>query len=240
MRRAASAFALAFAALTLAGCETTAEKSARLERAAKHVTGVQRGLTITRRSRAVKIVGTAVVHGAEGTAAIVRVRNVTARALRAVPLAISVSDARGQTLFRNDAPGLEGALVSIPSLPAHGEVAWVDDQLPAGGDPAGVSAQAGAASPAAAVPSVRVSSLGLSEEGAGGSAVAGTVSNTSAIAQRKLVVFVTARRVGRVVAAGRAVVPELAGHGSAPFQAFLIGDARGAKLAASAPATTFD
>ena len=37
-----------------------------------------------------------------------------------------------------------------------------------------------------------------------------------------------------------AVVPELAAHASAPFQAFLIGDARAAKLGGSAPATTFD
>jgi len=150
LRRAAPALALAFASLVLFGGAATAEKSARLERAAKHLSGAQHGLTITRRSRAVKIVATTVIHSAEGAAAIVRVRNVTARALREVPLAITVSDARGQTLFRNDAPGLEGALVSVPSLPAHGEVAWVDDQLPAGGEPVRVSAHAGAASPASA------------------------------------------------------------------------------------------
>jgi len=96
------------------------------------------------------------------------------------------------------------------------------------------------AAPAAALPRVRVSGLRPSEEGTGGAAVAGTVTNSSAIAQRKLVVFATARRGGRVVAAGRAVVPKLAAHASAPFQAFLIGDARAAKLAASVPATTFD
>jgi hypothetical protein len=235
----ASALALVVASLALAGCETTAQKSARLERQAGHVSGVEQGLTVKRPGRAVKIVSTTVVHSAEGAAAIVRVRNVTARPLRDVPLAITVSDARGQVLSRNDAPGLEGALVAVPSLPAHGELSWVDDQLGAGGDPAKLSALAGEATAAGALPRLSLSGLKLDEEGAGGAAVSGRVTNRSAIAQRGVVVFATAWRGRRAVAGGRAVVPELAAHGSAAFQALLIGDARSAALAVSAPATTF-
>ena len=56
---------------------------------------------------------------------------------------------------------------------------------------------------------------------------------------------VTAERAARPLCTAffpfaAAVVPELAAHASAPFQAFLIGDARAAKLAVSAPASTFD
>ena len=39
-----------------------------------------------------------------------------------------------------------------------------------------------------------------------------------------------ARRAGTIVAAGRAVLPRLAASSVAPFQLFLPGDARGAKL----------
>jgi hypothetical protein len=45
---------------------------------------------------------------------------------------------------------------------------------------------------------------------------------------------------GRIVAAGRAVLPEVAAGASVPFQAFLVGAATGARLEASAPPTTFE
>jgi hypothetical protein len=70
------------------------------------------------------------------------------------------------------------------------------------------------------------------------------VTNHSRIARRSLVVYVLSlldERVtaaGRVAAAGRAVLLELAAGASAHFQAFLIGDPRGGKLQASAPAST--
>ena len=65
------------------------------------------------------------------------------------------------------------------------------------------------------------------------------VHNRSKVAQQKLVVYVTARRAGRIVAAGRAILPEVAAGASVPFQAFLVGSAAGTQLQASAPATTF-
>jgi hypothetical protein len=51
-------------------------------------------------------------------------------------------------------------------------------------------------------------------------------------------VYGLARRGGRIVAAGRAVLPEVAANASAPFQAFLVGAPQGATLEASAPPTT--
>jgi hypothetical protein len=55
---------------------------------------------------------------------------------------------------------------------------------------------------------------------------------------RRTVVFMVARRSGQIVAAGRAVHPEVAARSPLPFQVFFIGDPRGARLRASAPATT--
>jgi hypothetical protein len=104
------------AAIVLGGCETTAEKSAKLERAARHPKLRQRGLSISRQSTQVRVLETAVLHSSEGAAATVRLQNRSGHALRAVPLAIAVEDASGRTVFQNDAPGLEAALVSVPSL----------------------------------------------------------------------------------------------------------------------------
>lgn len=227
-------------ALALAGCESSQEKSAKLERVAKlaaaHEQRVDKGLTITRESTNVKVLSAGIVSSSEGAAAVVTVRNTSPRPLAAVPIAISIKDARGQTLFQNDAPGLEAALTTISLVPAHGEATWVDDQLSKSGQPASVSVRLGEV-PAVSgpTPQIEVQGLHLEETGAG---AAGTVRNRSQIAQRKLVVFVVARRAGSVVAAGRAVLPELAPGASAPFQVFFVGSGAGASLAASAPATT--
>jgi hypothetical protein len=45
-------------------------------------------------------------------------------------------------------------------------------------------------------------------------------------------------RGGRIVAAGRAVLPEVGAGQRAPFQVFFIGSPQGAQLQASAPPTT--
>jgi hypothetical protein len=239
-RVAACVAAAGATALVLVACETTAEKSAKLEHAAKQASARaarnDKGLTIARESAFVKPLASTVVVGAEGAAAVVTVRNLSSRTLASVPLAITVKSASGQTLFQNDAPGLEAALTSIPLLPAHGEFTWVDDQLSKSGPPASVSVRIGEA-PALRTAAPQIEVEGLHPEEAGASA-AGTVRNRSHVAQHKLVVFVVARRAGAVSAAGRAVLAEVAPGAAAPFQVFFVGSAAGASLQASAPATT--
>jgi len=229
-------------ALALTGCETTAEKSAKLEREAQraaHGALAAKGLSITRESADVKVLGATLVRSAEGAAAVVTLRNVSSHTLRALPIAITVKGAGGATLFQNNAPGLEAALVSISSIAPHGELTWVDDQVTASG-PATVQARVGeGASAAGSAPKIAVAGVHPIEDPSNGAGAAGTVGNHSAIAQQKLVVFVTARRGGRIVAAARAVLPEVAAGASAPFQAYFIGDPHGAQLQASAPPTTF-
>jgi hypothetical protein len=230
---------VAVALLALSGCETTAEKSARLEQRAHHARPAEHGLSIATPSADIRVLGAILLHGGEGAAAVVTLRNDSARTLHDVPIEITVKDAHGSTLFQNNAPGLEPALTSLASLPAHGEATWVDDQAPATGAPASVSAIAGAA-PAVNGPAPRVEARGLHpNEESGSVGAAGTVRNRSNITQRSLVVYVLARRAGRIVAAGRAVLPEVTAGASVPFQAFLTGSPAGAHLEASAPASTF-
>lgn len=226
--------AVAIAALALTGCETTAEKSAKLERAAKHTTLARTGLQITHASDAVKVTSTTVLHSAEGAAVVVRLRNLSTHALRSVPIAIAVKDTKGSVLFQNNAPGLEAALTSLASLPAHSEATWVDDQIPSSGAPASVGVIVGAAATASgAEPQIEIASVHVSEE-----AGAGTVENRSNITQQNLVVYVLARKQGKIVAAGRAVLAEVKAGASVPFQVFFVGDPKGAKLEVSAPPTT--
>ena len=235
--RGARWLALALAALALTGCETTAEKSAKLERQAGHVTLTEKGLSITRESTDVKVLSTAVVRGAEGAAAVVSLNNRSSRTLRNVPIAITVKDAGGRTLFQNNGAGLESALVSLPSLPAHARVVWVDDQLPASGAPASVSARVGEGPRVERQPpglKIEVTAH-LSEDPANGPSATGTVSNRSTIASRGASSSTPsrARRADRRGGAG--VVPELGAGASRRFQVFLVGDAAGRSCRLSAP-----
>jgi len=230
--------ALLLAALALSGCGTTQEESAKLEKTAKHFALAHKGLTIARASTQVHVLEATVVHDSEGAAAAVTVRNASSHTLRSVPTAITVRSAGGQTLYQNNAPGLEAALTQISSLPAHGTVTWVDDQVPTAGGPASVSAIAGEVPPASGPePRVEVQGAHLAEASTG--EVSGTVRNSSSVAQQRLVVYVPARRGGKIVAAGRAILGEVAAGAPVPFHAFLVSSPAGAQLEASAPASTF-
>ena len=235
--RAGSAV-LVLLALALSGCESTQEESAKLEKTAKHFALARTGLSIAHASTQAQVLSAAIVHDSESAAAAITVRSSSSHTLSSVPIAITVKGPHGQTLYQNNAPGLEAGLTQISSIPAHGSVTWVDDQVPSSGAPASVSAQIGQASVASGPePRIEVAGTHLAEASTG--EAAGTVRNRSSVSQQHLIVYVTARRGGAIVAAGRAILAEVAPGASVPFQAFLVGAAGGAQLQASAPATTF-
>ncbi len=231
---------LVLLALLLTGCESNQEKSAQLAKSAHHQRHVEAGVSVTRPSAYVEVVKTALLQGSEGAAAVVSMRNISARTLRDVPIAITVRDASSKTLYQNNSPGLEAALTSLASLPAHSEATWVDDQVPPVSATASVTARVGEARlPASALPQIEVVGVHASEESAtGGAGIAGTIRNRSNVTQQNLVVYGLGRRGRQIVAAGRAVLPEVAAGASVPFQAFLVGAPQGARLEASAPPTT--
>jgi len=234
VRRAA---ALALAALALVGCETTQEKSAKLEKVAKTQararTRAQQRLQVTRPSTRIAVLATQVLQSSEGAAALVTVRNDSATTMRAVPIQITVLDAHGASLYTNATLGLAASLTSLALLPAHATETWIDDQVQAAGAAASVRARVGEGAPVSgAVPQLAVEGARLSE-----GEVEGSVVNRSPVSQRELVVDAIVRRAGRIVAAGRAVVPQIEAGGSTHFQAFLIGSAQGGRLEVLAPAT---
>ena len=235
--------ALTWVALAVTGCETTAQKSARLERAAhSHVLSRQQGLRITRVNSAVKVVGAETVSDANGTAAVVTLRNEASRILKEVPVAITLRDARGAVLYQNNAPGLDPTLVAVGALKPHTETVWIDDQIQAAAKPARVEVKVGESPTAGASAAQQVAVTGVKTfaDPANGEGAEGEVLNGSGVAQQKLVVFVVGRRAGHVVAAGRAVLPEAPAGQRSPSQVFFIGSPRGARLEASAPATTLN
>ncbi|HEX3911296.1 MAG TPA: hypothetical protein VHW67_11420 [Solirubrobacteraceae bacterium] len=234
-----TAIALSLLALTLlcSGCETTAEKSAKLERTAKRVTPAkQKGLEITRASTVVKVLDAAVIQGKEGTAAVVTLRNASTHALSEVPISLELKDAHGASVYSNGTPGLARTLTSVALLPAHAQVVWIDDQIQAA-TATQASARVGEGTEASGVPPrLNVAEQHLSGE-PDSSSLEGAVHNGSRTDQPELVIDAVARRGGRMVAAGRAVLASLDASATTPFQIFFVGDPTGAKLTLSVPPT---
>jgi hypothetical protein len=238
--RVPPAVVLALAALALAGCETTHEKSARLERAAhrKGVAANAQGLKITSPSRTITVHSALALHTSEGTAAAVTLTN-TAGAEREVPLLISVAQS-GAHAVSNSEPGLARSLTSVAYVPAHGSAVWVDDQIALTGTPGAVTAKVGEGKPAGGRPPAIVLGAHHLEKEPGGEVLVATLSNRSALPQHELAIYALARRGGHTVAAGRGVVNALDAGATAKVQIFLVGgSAQGAQLTLSAPPSTF-
>lgn len=229
--------AAALLVVALAGCESTQAKSAKLEKQAKRFAH-QTGLKITRLSPDVSVVRTTVLHDADGAATVVELRN-RGKTQVDLPIAMSVRDASRKSIYANNTAGLDASLVTVPSIPAGGELDWVNDQVLLTGTPKDAIAEVGAAAKPgpASLPKIEISGLKAAQDPSGSMAAQGTVVNRSPVEQRKLVVYVVGRRAGKIVAAGRAVIDRLAPGKSAPFSAFPIGDLKGAELSASAPPT---
>jgi len=238
-RVAPSLLTAGFLALACYGCQTTAQHSAELEKQAKHTKLALRGVSVRRENPSVKVLQSTVVHSGEGAAVVVTLRNTSSDALENAPIEITVRDAKGGVLFENNQPGEDPSLTKVSLLAPGAQTLWVDDQVQASGVPAGASALVGEATRASAsVPQMSVSATNMSGEG-GEAGAAGTVANRSKVVQQHLVVYAVARKGGRIVAAGRAVLPEVSPGASAPFQVYFVGDPSGAQIEASAPPTTF-
>jgi hypothetical protein len=233
--------ALALTALMLTACESNQERSAKLEKVADAHKGeaarrrklAQQALAITRTSTKLKVVSSAVVSGTEGAAAVVSLRNDSDTTLGDVPIQIDVRDSRGVSVYRNDIPGLSATLLSVALVPAHATLTWIDDQIQSAAKPASVSVRVGEGTPeAGVVPAMSITGAHLAEAQAEGNLV-----NHSSVEQPELVIDAVARRAGRVVAAGRALLAQAPAGASTPFQIFFVGNPAGAKLEFSATAS---
>jgi hypothetical protein len=229
--------ALALAAVILCGCESSAERSAQLEAQAKRRGGGLQKTAATRistPSKSVKVVASSLVRGTEGDAVVLRLRNTSSSALAGVPVQITVRDSHGASVYTNTTPGLGATLVSAPLIGPHATALWIDDQVTAQGTPASVSALVGEGHPVTGPPpQLAVTGAHIGQEGSSATAE-GNLVNHSAATQHELVVDAIATSGARIVAAGRAVVPEAGPGASTPFQLFFVGSPKGGRLLVSA------
>ena len=228
-------------ALVLCGCESTQERSAEEQHQAKHDVLAAQSAAVTKESPSVQVLQSTLIHSSSGTAVVVALRNTSAHTLENAPIEVTVRDAHGSVLYQNNASGLEPSLSTVSLLSPGRETIWIDDQVTASGVPASASALVGEGKQASgSIPRLSISGTHQSAEAGAETTLSGSVTNHSQTAQQNLVVYAVARRGVKIVAAGRAVLPEVPAQGTnISFQIYFVGDPSGAQIQTSAPASTF-
>jgi hypothetical protein len=238
-------------ALGLSACESTESESAKLGREGAKLIAGAGTVGLGASNSQVHVGQVALVQGSGRVAAAVQLTNTGAAPQVNVPVLIDVRGAKGASLYRNNTQGLEPSLQAMPLLEAHRPAWWVDDQVLAAGalssvqvrvgvsraSSAGANVRPGKTGSLPAVPiassAVQVKVVGLGDEGLAGPYMTGTVVNRSGVAQHNMPIFAVALRGGRVVAAGRALVPSLSASPSArptSFRIYFVGSPAGAHI----------
>lgn len=221
--------------VTFAACESTESESAKIEREAviarEHEPGA---LKLGAPNRSVRVSQTTLLSSGGRGAVAVRLSSSSAHAQTKVPVLIEVKGKAGRVLYSNQPGGTDPKLQRISLLRPHASAWWVNDQVLVNQTSTGVTVRVGTgAGPgshnASAAPAVRVTHV-VARPGA--STVSGELVNEGSRTEREVPVFAVALRGGKVVAAGRALVPRLEGRrgASARFQIALVGDATKAKI----------
>jgi hypothetical protein len=228
----AGALAL-FAVVALGGCQSTQSRSAELEDENATVLLEEDGLSVGKEDPDIEVVSTTVLSEAEGSAVVVELHNDSGQDLVDVPIAIDVRDAKGRGVYRNDAPGLEQALVAVPYIPADGDATWVHDQVLATGKPASVEVKVGVGGVpfSGELPEIEVSEPKMEGDPTSGVVADGDVINRTGEDQNRFLIYGVARRGGKVVAAGRGAIEHLKPEAKkVPYNVYFIGDPSGAEL----------
>lgn len=239
--QAALAVAL-LAAVALAGCSSSFDQAKQLEKEGQKASAPQKGLTIAKANPDVKVTDSAVITDENGSAVVLTLKSTAKDDELNVPVAIDVQGKKKVSVFKNDTAGLEPSLVGMSVVAGGGETDWVNDQVVPDDTPQDVEAKVGlpkTPSPSGPLPALTVSGVKLENDPTSGVLASGTVKNDSQVLQTKLVAYGVTRDGGKVVAAGRAVVPKLKPGKSSIFRIYFIGDPRKGKLTVNVPPSTF-
>ncbi len=230
-------------AIAVSACQSSQAKNAALAKRGATILKAEKGLEVNQTSNTVKVIDTAVLSDTNGAAVVVTLKNESSQALQDVPLAINVKDAKGKSVFKNDDPGLDPTLTSVPQMMPGQTVDWVNDQILATGTPKSVDVKVGVSQDTLPPnpPQVEASSPKLKNDPYSGLQVEGTVTNDSSIQQVDLTLFAVARKGNQVVAAGRGGIKVIAPNGGTrPYHIYFIGDPKGAQVTVTVPPSSFE
>lgn len=221
----------------LTGCQSTQSRSAELEAQGSTALKNRKGLSVSKESSVIKVTGTAALSDANGAAVVISLKNESDDDYQNVPISIDVLNPKGKSVFKNDLPGLEPTLVSLPFIKGGESVDWVNDQVLAVGPVKSVKAKVGDSPPAPLpeLPEIEVSDPKLEGDPVSGIQATGDVINKSGAEQHDLLLYAVARKGGKVVAAGRGIVPKLKPTTKpVNYHIYFIGDPTGADITVTA------
>ena len=228
---------MVLAGVSLTACQSSQDKAKIIQ--ARAEASRPKPLVIPHPNKDVKVTDTTLLHDNNGDAVVVEVKNESKQTLVEMPILVNITDAKGNTVYKNDTAGLDFALNHIAVLNPGETFDWVNDQIEAGGKKVKVTVGEPEEKTPPSLPELAVSPP-RSRSSSLGAQVIGTVTNKSKLDQRKLVLFAVARQGGRVVAAGRGLIKKAkVGAKPAPYVIFFIGDPAGADVTIQAPPTVF-
>jgi len=245
MRRvAAYSAALASALLIptlLAGCESTQEKSAKLESLGAEIAKIEK-IKIGAANQSIDITGKTLLTDQYGSALVLRLKNDSPKPQVDVPVGLVVKNAQGKAIYKNDTEGLEDGLIQIPIIEGSSDGWWVNDQVLVTQKPKSADLTIGkpeSQSPSK-IPEIEVSPPFLATDSSGPN-VTGEVVNKSDVEQIDMLLYAVATKGGKVVAAGRGLIPKLKTDGKPEFyRIYFIGDPKNAEIEVVAMPSTFE
>jgi len=234
--------ALMLSPALLAGCESTQEKSAKLEAQGAEIAKVEK-IKIGAANQSIDVTQTALLTDQYGSAVVLRLKNKSPETQVEVPVGLVVKNAKGKPVYRNDTEGLEDGLIRIPIVEGGSEGWWVNDQVLASQTPKSADVTLGKSEvqPPSKLPEMNVSPPVLENDPVSGMNVTGKVTNKSGIDQIDMLLYAVATRGGEVVAGGRGLIPKLKADGKPEFyRIYFIGDPKNADIEVVALPSTFE
>jgi len=230
---------VALLAVVGAGCESTHDKAARIiadGAAVAHVDAVSISKNTAITTKVAAVLSSESQDGVLTAVVVELTSKDKDHSVLWAPIDVVVKDASGAVVGKTNIPGANPLMIHVPSLPAGGTAYYVNDQIAPDAVPTTAEATLGGTLVAMTPPpgTLKVTGKIVIDPDYGPSFV-GTVTNTADVRQEQVIVQGIARRGGKIVAAGTAIVNGLEPGASADYVGSLIGNSKGAKLDVFAP-----
>jgi hypothetical protein len=225
--------------LVLGGCATTQQEAGRLRLNSARIRASQVRLRVVSPNPAIKVERVSRLAAHAGSAIVVQLRNLLAHPVSDLPISVGVVARGGHRLYLNGAPDTDYFLSHVPGIPAGGVLTWVFTTRRALAPGTRVFATVGVASPSLVSGLRALPRIAISTGASSGARVRGVVRNSSSVPQYGLQIFFVARRLGRLIGAGRATIAHLGGGASATINIRALGEAPRADVTLEAAPTIF-
>jgi hypothetical protein len=221
--RIALALLALLAVPVLTGCDSTQDKNARAEVAAKRKLQAREPLTDASKNPAIKINDVQAVGKGKLALVVVSLTNTGAEVLTDLPITIGVNR-RGRSMLLNKGPDIYYFANHVPAAAKGKETIWIGQfnrRIPKGKLFAQVGQPAFPQTDGAQIPRFALQTIGRTK-----AEVTGAFENQSGVPQYVVELYAVTRHGGKWVAAGRSRLTRVTGNGKSDFVLPMQGNAK--------------